>query len=76
MSDKNKKDCLGDLMKRLQNMENSIDLLMECVEKLKNNCDGPEEECPDELAADQAAAKAIEGICLDALFDVEPKGDA
>ena len=76
MSNKKPKDCLGDLMERLQSMESSIDMLMECVEKLRSDYDGPEEVCPDEMAADKAAAKAIESICLDALFDVEPKGDA
>ena len=76
MSNNKTKDCLGDLMERLQSMESSIDMLMDCVNKLRNDYDGPEEMCPDEVAADQAAAKAIEGICLDALFDVEPKGDA
>lgn len=75
MSDEKYQDCYKELLDRLQSMESNIDRLMECVEELKNNYDGPEE-CPDEAAADHAAAKAIEGICLDALFDVEPKGDA
>ena len=76
MNNKKTKDCLGDLMERLQCMETSIDMLIDCVEKLKNDYEGPEDECPDEIAADKASAKAIENICINALFDIEPKGDA
>jgi NADH:ubiquinone oxidoreductase subunit D len=77
MSEKKSSDCYGDLMQRLQSMEKNIDMLIECVEDLKNRHDDEEEEvCPDEIAADQIVQKVIEEICLDALLDVEPKGDA
>ena len=33
-------------------------------------------ECQDEIDADAAAFEAIQEICLESLFDVEPKGDA
>ena len=35
-----------------------------------------DEVCQDEIDADRAAYDAISDICLDALLDVEPKGDA
>ena len=34
------------------------------------------EVCQDEIDADRAAFDAISDICLDALLDIEPKGDA
>jgi NADH:ubiquinone oxidoreductase subunit D len=77
MSESKTKDCYGDLMQRLQNMEENIDMLIECVENLKNRHDDDDEEvCPDEIAADKIVQKVIEEICLDALLDVEPKGEA
>ena len=35
-----------------------------------------DEVCQDEIDADRAAYEAIGDICLDALLDIEPKGDA
>jgi hypothetical protein len=44
--------------------------------ELKESYAPTDEICLDEIAADKAAYDAIREICLDALLDVEPKGEA
>ena len=78
MKDKNKL-CYSTLVKQLENMDIQICKLKEQITQLKN-CfivtNEEEEICQDEIDADRAAYEAIGDICLDALLDIEPKGDA
>tara|TARA_R100000234_G_C4951636_1_gene157606 strand:- start:403 stop:579 length:177 start_codon:yes stop_codon:yes gene_type:complete len=58
-------------------MDSEITKLKEQIKQLKSCFVTDDEEvCQDELDADRAAYEAIGEICLDALLDVEPKGDA
>ena len=73
----NKKVCYNTLVKQLESMDTQIGKLKEQINQLKSCFIGSDEEvCQDELDADRAAFDAISEICLDALLDVEPKGDA
>jgi uncharacterized protein YhaN len=80
MNKKSKKDnCYTDMIERFKTMQQRLDDLQRSVEGLleRHEIDKElSEGCPDEIAADDAAHKMIGNICLDALFDVEPKGDA
>ena len=77
---KDKKDnCYEDIIKKFNNIQERIDTLQECISNLQERYDADEElrqGCPDVIASDKAAHKAIGEICIDALFDVKPKGDA
>mgnify|MGYP003141377981 CR=1 FL=1 len=74
---KNKKNlCYNTLVKKLENMDTQICQLKEQIKQLKSCFATEEEVCQDEIDADRAAYEAIGEICLDALLDVEPKGDA
>ena len=64
---KNPKVCYTTLVSKLEAMDSEI---------LKTCFVTEEEVCQDEIDADRAAYEAIGDICLDALFDIEPKGDA
>ena len=57
-------------------MDSEIMKLKEQIKQLKSCFVTEEEVCQDEIDADRAAFEAINEICLDALLDVEPKGDA
>ena len=57
-------------------MDSEIMKLKEQIRQLKSCFVTKEEVCQDEIDADRAAFEAINEICLDALLDVEPKGDA
>jgi len=75
---KKTKVCYNTLVKQLENMDSQICQLKEHIRQLKS-CfisNDEEEECPDEIEADQAALDAIAEICLESLLDIEPKGDA
>jgi hypothetical protein len=73
----NKKVCYNTLVKQLDNMDTQICKLKEQISQLKSCFVVNEEEvCQDEIEADRAAFDAINDICLDALLDIEPKGDA
>jgi len=74
---KKNKVCYNTLVKQLESMDTQICQLKEQIKQLKS-CfvTVPEEICQDEVDADRAALEAINDICLDALLDVEPKGDA
>ena len=50
--------------------------LKEQIRQLKSCFVTDDEVCQDEIDADRAAYEAIGDICLDALLDIEPKGDA
>ena len=74
---KKTKLCYNTLVKQLENMDIQICQLKEQIKQLKSCFITEEEEiCQDEIDADRAAYEAISDICLDALLDVEPKGDA
>jgi hypothetical protein len=74
---KKTKLCYNTLVKQLENMDTQICQLKEQIKQLKSCFITEEEEiCQDEIDADRAAYEAISDICLDALLDVEPKGDA
>jgi len=75
---KKNKVCYDTLVKQLNNMDNQICQIKEQIQQLKS-CfvvNDEEEVCMDEIEADRAAIEAINDICLESLFDVEPKGEA
>ena len=74
---KNKsKVCYTTLVSKLEAMDSEIMKLKEQIKQLKTCFVTEEEVCQDEIDADRAAYEAISDICLDALLDIEPKGDA
>ena len=73
---KNSKVCYTTLVSKLETMDSEIMKLKEQIKQLKSCFVTQEEVCQDEIDADRAAYEAISDICLDALLDVEPKGDA
>jgi len=74
---KNKsKVCYTTLVDKLEAMDSEIMKLKEQIKQLKTCFVTEEEICQDEIDADRAAYEAISDICLDALLDIEPKGDA
>jgi hypothetical protein len=80
MSDHEEKNCYRKILEQLTSLEFSLDKLNECITKLKQNHKEEEtveeEICPDEIEADKAAYDAIRDICIESLWDVEPKGEA
>ncbi len=74
---KTPKVCYTTLVSKLEAMDTEITKLKEQIKQLKSCFVTDDEEvCQDEIEADRAAYEAIGEICLDALLDVEPKGDA
>jgi len=73
---KTPKVCYTTLVDKLEAMDGEIMKLKEQIRQLKTCFVTEEEICQDEIDADRAAYEAISDICLDALLDVEPKGDA
>ena len=73
---KTPKLCYTTLVDKLEAMDSEIMRLKEQIKQLKSCFVTDEEVCQDEIDADRAAYEAIGEICLDALLDVEPKGDA
>ena len=73
---KNSKVCYTTLVDKLDAMDSEIIKLKEQIKQLKTCFVTKEEICQDVIDADRAAYEAISDICLDALLDVEPKGDA
>ena len=68
--------CYTTLVNKLEAMDSEIMKLKEQIKQLKSCFVTDDEVCQDEIDADKAAYEAISDICLDALLDVEPKGDA
>ena len=73
---KTPKVCYTTLVNKLEAMDSEIMRLKEQIKQLKSCFVTDDEVCLDEIDADRAAYEAIGEICLDALLDVEPKGDA
>jgi hypothetical protein len=73
---KNTKVCYTTLVDKLEAMDGEIMKLKEQIKQLKTCFVTEDEVCQDEIDADRAAYEAIGEICLDALLDIEPKGDA
>lgn len=73
---KTPKVCYTTLVNKLEAMDSEIMKLKEQIKQLKSCFVTQQEVCQDEIDADRAAYEAISDICLDALLDVEPKGDA
>jgi len=73
---KTPKVCYTTLVNKLEAMDSEIMKLKEQIKQLKSCFVTEEEVCQDEIDADRAAYEAISDICLDALLDIEPKGDA
>tara|TARA_R110000824_G_scaffold125967_1_gene285293 strand:+ start:1850 stop:2077 length:228 start_codon:yes stop_codon:yes gene_type:complete len=73
---KNPKVCYTTLVDKLEAMDGEIMKLKEQIKQLKTCFVTEDEVCQDEIDADRAAYEAIGEICLDALLDIEPKGDA
>ena len=73
---KTPKVCYTTLVSKLEAMDSEIMKLKEQIKQLKSCFVADDEVCQDEIDADRAAYEAIGEICLDALLDVEPKGDA
>ncbi len=61
---------------KIESMTGNLNEMDKHLADLKENYDDTDEVCLDEIAADKAAYEAIREICLDALLDVEPKGEA
>ena len=79
MNKKSKENCYTEMLERFKTIQKRIDDLQHSVNGLLQRYEDDDElreGCPDEMAADAAAHEAIGNICLDALFDIEPKGDA
>ena len=73
---KTPKVCYTTLVSKLEAMDSAIMKLKEQIKQLKSCFVTDGEVCQDEIDADRAAYEAVSDICLDALFDIEPKGDA
>ena len=75
---KKNKVCYNTLVKQLENMDTQICRLKEQIKELKSCFVANEEEevCVDEIEGDKAALEAISEICLEALLDSDPKGEA
>ena len=73
---KTPKVCYTTLVNKLEAMDSEIMILKEQIKQLKSCFVTEDEVCQDEIDADRAAYEAVGEICLDALLDVEPKGDA
>ena len=73
---KTPKLCYTTLVDKLEAMDSEIMRLKEQIKQLKSCFVTDEEVCQDEIDADRAAYDVISDICLDALLDIEPKGDA
>jgi hypothetical protein len=74
---KKSKVCYNTLVKQLDNMDTQICQLKEQIKELKS-CfitNEGKEICMDEIEGDRVAMRAINDICLDALLDIEPKGE-
>jgi len=69
-------DFYKKFISKLESMTVNLDEMGQHIADLKENYETTDEVCLDEIAADKAAYKAIREICLDALLDVEPKGEA
>jgi len=69
-------DFYKKFISKLESMTVNLDEMDQHIADLKENYETTDEVCLDEIAADKAAYKAIREICLDALLDVEPKGEA
>ena len=61
---------------KIESMSVNLNEMEKHLADLKENYDDPDEVCLDEIEADKAAYEVIREICLDALLDVEPKGEA
>ena len=73
---KTPKVCYTTLVDKLEAMDSEIMKLKEQIKQLKSCFVTDDEVCQDEIDADRAAYEAISDICIDALLDIEPKGDA
>jgi len=79
MMSKKKDNCYYELLEKFKTIQKRIDDIQESVQGLMDRYDGIDElrgGCPDQLAADKAAYEAVTEICLDSLFDIDPKGEA
>ena len=76
---KNDKNCYGQLLEQFEDLKTRVDLLHEKISILVGRYEDNlevEEGCPDVLESNQEAYDRIRDICLDSIFDVEPKGEA
>lgn len=74
---KKNKVCYNTLVRQIENMDTQVCKLKEQIKQLKSCFVVADNEvCQDEIDADRAAFEVINDICLDALWDIEPKGDA
>ena len=74
-----KDNCYHQLLEQFKTIQKQVEDIQRYVKCLKERYDAEEElraGCPDVIAADKAAYEAVSDICLDALLDIEPKGDA
>ena len=68
---------VSELTATFEEMDKILEKISDNLKQLEENfCNYPEEVCPDEEAADQAAMEAIREICLESLLEVTPKGEA
>jgi archaellum component FlaC len=75
--------CYNDITEKFERMETKITQIKDGIRQLKERIyqmrepvDVEEEECLDEIEADVAALEAIHDICIESLFEIEPKGEA
>ena len=72
---------VSDVLQKLEQLDLKIEEVVTKLGHLKKTFksiqEDPEEEiCPDEVAADAAVREIVQDICIEALLDVKPKGDA
>jgi hypothetical protein len=60
---------------KITQIKDGIRELKERIHQMREPADA-EEECLDEIEADVAALEAIHDICIESLFEIEPKGEA
>ena len=73
-------DCYVGLISKLNRIENQINKMHQGISELKlklsEELDPNEEICIDAIESDLALLESIEDMCLTALLDREPEGDA
>lgn len=69
--------CYAPLVQKIQDMDKAIKDMKMKIEKLKTVfCTEEEEICPDEIGSEIAMMELMKDICVEAIAEEEPEGDA
>tara|TARA_R110000787_G_scaffold91537_2_gene192871 strand:- start:1542 stop:1775 length:234 start_codon:yes stop_codon:yes gene_type:complete len=69
--------CYAPLVQKIQSMDKAIKDMKMKIDKLKTVfCTEEEEICPDEMDSEIAMMELMKDICVEALAEEEPEGDA